>query len=125
MKYKMNLSKDAEVLLRGISNNFGLTPNIICRYALIFSLKDDGPLDFEMDNKGIEFQRYTLTGEYDVLFRELIKSRENRQINDDDYFSLYLKAHIEKGLRILENEIKLVGSFDKLLYEMVARGGTI
>lgn len=125
MKYKMNLSKDAEIILKGITNNFGLTPNIICRYAIVFSLKDDKPLTFDYDSKGVEFQRYTLTGDFDILIRELIKSKESKYLNDDDYFGSYLKAHIENGLRIMENEVELVGSFDKLVYEMVARGGTI
>ena len=125
MKYKMNLSKEAEELLRGINTNFGITPNILCRYAVILSLKDSSDLKLDYDSKGIEFQRYTLTGDYDVLFRELIKNKENKYISDDDYFGVYLKAHIERGIRKLASEINLTGSFDKFVYERLARGGTI
>lgn len=125
MKYKLNLSKDAEQTLKSINTNFGLTPNILCRYAVVFSLKDTTPLKFDYDSKGIEFQRYTLTGEFDLLFRELIKNKEKTFIDDDEYFGTYLKAHIERGLSLLANEIELAGSFEKLIYERVARGGTI
>lgn len=121
----MNLSKEAEELLRGINTNFGITPNILCRYAAILSLKDSSDLRFDYDSKGIEFQRYTLTGDYDVLFRELIKNKEKKYISDDDYFGVYLKAHIERGIRKLVSEINLTGSFDKFVYERLARGGTI
>ncbi len=125
MKYKMNLSKEAEELLRGINTNFGITPNILCRYAVILSLKDNSNLKFDFDSKGMEFQRYTLTGDYDVLLRELIKNREKRYLSDDDYFGVYLKAHIERGIRKLVSELNLSGSFDKFVYERLARGGTI
>lgn len=125
MKYKLNLSKEAEKNLRSINNNFSLTPNIICRYAVLFSLKNDDPLKLGSDNKGVEFQRYTLTGEYDLLFRELIKSKEKVFISDDEYFGTYLKSHIERGLVLLQDEILLAGSFESLIYELIARGGTI
>lgn len=125
MKYKMNLSKEAEEILRGINTNLGITPNIYCRYAVILSLKDPSKLKFDYDSKGIEFQRFTLTGEFDTLFREIIKNIERRYMTDDEYFGQYLKAHIERGIRKLHQEVTLSGNFDKFVYEMVARGGTI
>lgn len=124
MKYKMNLSKQAEDLIKGFNTNLGITPNIICRYAVILSLKDSSKLVFDYDSKGLEFQRYTLTGEFDTLFRELIKSKEGRYLTDDEYFGKYLKSHIERGIRLLDSELKLIGSFDKFVYEILARGGT-
>jgi DNA sulfur modification protein DndE len=125
MKYKLNLSKEVEEIIKSINTNLGITPNIFCRYAVILSLKDPAELKFDFDSKGIEFQRYTLTGEFDTLFRELIKNREGRYITDDEYFGQYLKAHIERGSRLLNQEVILSGSFEKFVYEMIARGGTV
>lgn len=125
MKYKLNLSKDGEQLLKKIGNQLGLTPNIICRYAVILSLKDDSELNFDFDSKGIEFQRYTLTGEFDLLFRELIKSKEQRNLSDDEYFGSYLKAHIERGLCLLTANVQLHRSFENMVFELINSGGTI
>jgi len=125
MKYKLNTSKEAEQILRNIRSSFSLTPNIYCRYAIILSLENKEDLHFDYDSKGMEFQRFTLTGEYDVLFRELIKQKEGKYINDDDYYTRYLKAHLERGIRLLSYEIELNGSFDKFIFDRLMNGGTI
>lgn len=125
MKYKMNTSKEAERILKNIRSSFGMTPNIYCRYGIMLSLKSNEQLNMEYDSKGIEFQRFTLTGEYDLLFRELIKQKEEKYISDEDYYTKYLKAHLERGLRLLENEIQLNGSFDNFLLEQIKNGGTL
>lgn len=122
MKIKLNLSSKAEDILKGINSGLGITPNVLCRYAIILAIKDDSPTEFNFDSKGLEFQRYTLTGEYDLLFRELIKSKEKKYISDDDYFTQYLKAYIEKGLKLLQSEIALAGSFEKFVFEYFSRG---
>lgn len=125
MKTRLRTSKQAEEILRRLKNQFGLTPNILCRYAVSLSLQSDRPLNFDMDSNGIEFQRSTLTGDEDLLIRELIKSYHNTFITDDDYMSKYLKAHIERGLIELETSVKLCGSFDNFIDELIRSGGTI
>lgn len=127
MKTRLFTSKEAKDILSELENKIRLTPNIICRYAIIMSIKSKTKLKFTYDNGGQEFHRPVLTGEYDILFRELIKFHENRNISDDEYFSLYLKAHIENGIRMLKTEIDLCGSFDSFLNEYYnpERGGLI
>lgn len=125
MKYKLNTSKDAEQILKNIKSSFGLTPNIYCRYGIMLSLNSTDELKMDYDSKGLEFQRFTLVGEYDLLFRELIKQKEGKYISDDDYFTKYLKAHLERGLRLLEKEMQLNGSFDNFLFEQIKNGGTL
>ena len=51
-----------------------VTPNFICRMALCTSLEETGaPNPAQYDQEGQEFNRYTLTGEYDPLFSALVK----------------------------------------------------
>lgn len=127
MKTRLYTSLEAKELLSQLEGQTRLTPNILCRYAIIISLKNDDPLSFNFDNGGQEFHRPILTGDYDLLFKELIKHKEKTYINDDDYFSKFLKAHLEKGIRLLKNEIDLCGSFDAFLHEFFNpdRGGAI
>lgn len=125
MKTRLRTSKQAEEILRRLKNKFGLTPNILCRYAIGLSLKLDRELDFDYDSNGIEFQRATLTGDEDLLIRELIKNYHNRFITDDEYMTKYLKAHIERGLIQLEANVKLCGSFDNFIDQLIRSGGTI
>lgn len=125
MKTRLKTSKQGDLILRSIKNKYGLTPNILCRYAVGLSLKSERPLDFDLDSNGFEFQRSTLTGNDDLLIKELIKNYHGAYITDDDYMTKYLKAHIERGLLELESSIKLCGSFDNFVEELIRTGGTI
>ena len=85
----------------------GLTPNILCRIAFCLSLKELGITETSKDSQGQEFNRYTLTGEWDSFYIALLKLR---MINDD-YNAEYellksFKEHIERGVIILYNRVK-------------------
>ena len=36
---------------------------------------------------------------------------EKKHINDDDYFQKYLKAHLDRGARMIYSEFKYSGDF--------------
>lgn len=125
MKTRLKTSKQGDIILRNIKSKYGLTPNILCRYAIGLSLKSERQLDYELDSNGFEFQRPTLTGDEDLLIKELIKNYHGKYITDDEYMTKYLKAHIERGLLELESSIKLCGSFENFIEELIRTGGTI
>lgn len=125
MKTRLRTSEQAEAILSQMKNSYNLTPNILCRYAIGLSLQMDQPLDFDYDSNGREFQRSTLTGDDDLLIRELIKNYHQKFITDDEYMTKYLKAHIERGLIALAASVKLCGSFDNYIDELLRSGGTI
>ena len=67
--------------------------------------------DFHTDSYGLELNRQTITGEWDDLFKSLIEMFEKKHINDDDYFQKYLKAHLDRGARMIYSEFKYSGDF--------------
>jgi len=112
---KLKLSENVSEDLDDLSRRLGLRRNIICRVAAGRSITEGNleaklTLDDFSDSKGFEFNRYTLTGEYDQYFKALIIQLEGRPINDNDYFSLYLRKHIERGINIMSKEFKRVRS---------------
>lgn len=127
MKTKLYTSKECREILNALHVKTKLTPNILCRYGVALSLKIKDPLKFDYDRNGQEFNRNTLTGDLDLLFRELIKQHESKYIDDDSYFDDYLKAHLERGVRLLNSEIEVNTSFDGFIAEFFnnERGGTI
>ena len=60
---KLKISKDAESRLRSLRQRTGLTPNLLCRMAVMLSL-EEGPVGGAIvtDEGGNEFNAYTLTG---------------------------------------------------------------
>lgn len=126
MKTRLKTSKHAEEILSSIKTKYHITPNIVCRYAVGLSLSNkDKDIIFDYDSNGRDFIRATLTGDDDLLIRELIKNYHGFFISDDDYMTKYLKAHIERGLVMLDREIQLCGSFDNYIDEQLRGGSTI
>jgi DNA sulfur modification protein DndE len=77
----------------------------------------------ETDAGGQEFNRYTLTGQYDSLFMALLKERmikENLDYNQD--LSKFFKAYIENGIVLLYNRVKHLSDFVDLLPPIASEG---
>ena len=91
MKTRINISVQGDEILKTIRSRFDLRPKIICRYAILISLRNPDRPPINNDNNGREFNRVTLTGEDDTLFRELIKNHQNDFISDDEYMTIHLK----------------------------------
>lgn len=81
----------------------GLTPNLLCRIALMLSM-EEGPIANAPppDEDGSEFNAYTLTGEYGGLFEALLRWVEegHSQAEQLDNITLLarLRGHIHRGV---------------------------
>jgi len=115
--YRLRISEKATFRLSQLKGKTGLTPNIICRIAICYSLNDPSiPNPAEYDERGQEINRYSLTGEWDTFFIALVKER---CIHDklDPEKDLYdqLRAHLNRGVFGIFPQIKGLGDFHILL----------
>ncbi len=108
---KLKISSDAASKLRTLRQRTGLTPNILCRFAVMLSL-EEGPLKNTPtpDESGSEFNAYTLTGEYGGLFAAMLRWVEEgpapkRPLDDDALLEL-LRGHIHRGVGTLSVRTK-------------------
>lgn len=108
---KLKISGEAASKLRFLRQRTGLTPNLLCRIALMSSL-EQGPLrDAQLpDEDGSEFNAYTLTGEYGALFAGMLRFVEEgtapgRELGDDVLVGL-MRAHIHRGVGTLSVRAK-------------------
>ena len=109
MVFKIRTSRRTMLCFEEITASTGYAPFILAKLSISLSLKCSEPLvdkDFHTDNNGLELNRQTITGEWDVLYKGLIEMYENKHINDDDYFQKYLKAHLDRGAKKLHSEFK-------------------
>ena len=114
MVFKIRTSKKTMDLFAEIEAAENLQPFVLSKLAIAMSLKSDIALtedDFSTDNNGLELNRQTITAEYDDLFKCLVMLKEGRHIDDDEYFQKYLKAHLDRGARLLHSEFKYGGDF--------------
>ena len=119
---RIRISEKATIHLNILKGRTQLTPNILSRIAICYSLNDPTvPNPEQYDEKGQEINRFTLTGEWDTFFIALIKER---CINDglDPEKDLYdqLRAHLNRGVFGIFSQVKDLGDFQILLKHQAA-----
>ncbi len=114
---RLRISKSASVRLSMLKGRTGLTPNILCRIGFCLSLGDPSvPDPTSFDEDGQEFNRFTLTGEWDKFFIALLKERLLRDGLDlrKDMMSQF-RAHMNRGAITLFDKVKKLEDLDDLL----------
>ena len=109
MVFKIRTSKNTMNYFEEISSSENLQPFILSKLAISMSLRNPNPLseqDFHTDVNGLELNRQTITGEFDDLFKCLVEMREEKHISDDEYFQRYLRAHLNRGAKMIYSEYK-------------------
>src|SRR5438094_646773 len=114
---RIRVSEETSMKLRLLKARTGLTPNISCRLAFVLSLNEPGvPKADDHNEIGQEFNRYTLTGEWDQLFIALLKERMIRDgLNPTlDLFPQF-RAHLNRGVSLLQNRVKTLTDLINIL----------
>jgi DNA sulfur modification protein DndE len=107
---KLRISADATSKLRTLKQRVSVTPNLLCRYALVMSL-EEGPIGNTPipDDEGQEFNAYTLTGDQTQLYLAAISFVEDpdgrRKLSDERIIEL-LRSHIHRGIGSLGVRLK-------------------
>lgn len=107
---KFRISAPATGQVRVLAQRAGLTPNLICRMAMTASF-EVGPITGAPDDtaEGQEFNAYTLFGDYQPIFLDLLRFVEfgakDIQVEDVE-LQQRLRQHIDRGVRQLAVRIK-------------------
>lgn len=114
---RIRISKSASSRLSLLKGRTGLTPNILCRIGLCLSLADRSiPDPKRYDEGGQEFNRYTLTGEWDAFFVAVVKERIIADGLDADRDLIeQFRAHLNRGTLSLYNRVKDLGDLCELV----------
>lgn len=109
MIFKLKTSKDTMEIFDKIGASTRLQPFTLSKLALALSLNSSNKLtdsDFKTNNDGLELNRQTITGDTDLLFKSLISMNADCCLPDDEYFPKYVKAHLDRGAKLLDSEFK-------------------
>jgi DNA sulfur modification protein DndE len=107
---KLKISADAESRLRSLRQRTGLTPNLLCRMAIMLSL-EEGPIGpgVTTDEGGNEFNAYTLTGDHNALIAAMLRMVEEEpeggRLSEEEMLAR-LRAHIHRGVGTLSVRAK-------------------
>ena len=114
---KIQLDETSTQVLKTMKSRTGLTHQYLCRLGFCLSLTEQGHPDPESyDERGIEFNRYTLTGEWDRLFvaylREWIALEDPAGPDDE---SAWFRAHVNRGLTLLQRRVRTLADVTELV----------
>ena len=107
---RFRISQRATETLKQVKARTGLTPNILCRMALVLSLRDGergGETDVEID--GSEFNTPTLFGDYHLVYESAI--RQVHGVLKAKDVQRVVANHIEVGV----DRLKRIRSLGELL----------
>ena len=122
---KFIISKAATVKLGDPKSKTGLTktglkPNVLCRIGFCLSLSEaEIPNPDQYDRNGMEFNRYTLLGDYEALYLAVLKERLLKDaISEEGDLERYFRAHMNRGVDLLDLRIRALPNF----LELIPRG---
>lgn len=109
---KVKVCQQADNKIKALAGWTGLRPNIVCRMGLCLSLEDPripDPSDYP-ENSDREFNRYTLTGEWDDLFVTMLRQRKHDDDTEHQEEALEEKfrAHLNRGVIKLAKRVKSI-----------------
>ena len=103
---KLHTSIETKKIYRDLSQSLGLQPYILAKISIALSVRKGllSDEDFQSDNDGLELSRTTIFGEYDTVYRAIITAQYNNYLYEDEFFPKIVKAHIDRGAKILRDE---------------------
>ena len=116
---KIFLSADNTQRVRTLKGRTGLTPNVLCRFALALSLRDPGvPDPGAFPNDGMEFNSYTLFGVHEVLILSLLRQRCLQDgLDPDKELPEQLRAHTNRGVSILYPRLRSLTDIGEMVMQ--------
>lgn len=115
MSFKLKTAKKTEEILSQAEASSNIPFSTLVKLSIALSLRS-GPLkdgDYATNTLGRELNRQTITGDADALYKCLFEVCANKHLSDEEYFPTAVKAHLDRGAVLLQNEIKY-GSNDFL-----------
>lgn len=124
MASKLKLPQESSKKLDLMSANLHLRRNIICRIAIGMSLSEVTPPEIDnSDNSGTEFNQPTIMGTDESVLKALITQHFRRKIKENEFFSIYVRAEIIRGLDMMVSDYSKINSPVRYMEQLCAIDG--
>lgn len=119
MVFRTKTSKKTMEIYSYIQQREYLQPYILAKISIALAIKNKYQFDGILaDTSGLDLNRQTITGDNDLLLKKLIEINEGHSIKEEDYFPDYVKAYMDKGAELLEQEYKYSKDIYKHLVDL-------
>lgn len=109
MAFKIKTSKKTEEIISRLELSYNLPCYTLVKLAMALSLRSKKPLeesDFKTNTLGRELNRQTITGDADIMYKCLMELYAQKHLSDEEFFPGHVKAHIDRGMILLEQEAR-------------------
>lgn len=124
---RITVGKETDQRLRNLKARTGLTPNLLCRLGFCLSLSESGVPDAQLyaDGNAREFNRYTLTGQWDAFFFSLLRERLDQDgLDSETDLEPQFKAHLNRGVALLNQRLKNISDLASIVADAQQRAVT-
>lgn len=119
MVFRTKTSKRTMEIYEYIYQREHLQPFALAKISIALAIRAGYVFDGEnSDASGLDLNRQTITGEHDLLFKKLIEMNEGKSIPEEEYFPTYVKAYMDNGAILLEQEYKYTNDIYTHLMEL-------
>lgn len=126
---RIYVGEQVDLRLRHLKARTGLAPNLLCRIGFCLSLAEPGVPDPSLyaDGQKREFNRFTLTGQWDQLFFGLLRERLLKdELPIEENLEAQFKAHVSRGVLLLYQRMRSLSDLAGLVVAAHRRaGGTL
>lgn len=104
MAVKLRTSEKTEEIINRLGAVTKLPFNSLGRLALGLSLQEEEKPPRSTNTRGKEFNKYSLIGDYEPLYKGILGLRMEESLRDDEFFSneSLMKDHLDRGAKMME-----------------------
>ena len=126
MIFRLKTSKQTQEIFEKLERRTNYKPYTLVKHAIAWSVAEKTSVeDFKSDSNGLDLNRQTITGDNEEYFKTMFELIEGRFIEEDEFFPKYVKAHIDRGSKLLLDMYNHAGSVDKYILHVLGVGDTV
>lgn len=126
MIFRLKTSKQTQEIFEELERRTNFKPYTLVKHAIAWSVAEKTSVkDFKSDSNGLDLNRQTITGDNEEYFKAMFELIEGRFLGEDEFFSKYVKAHIDRGSKLLLDMYNHAGSVDKYILHVLGVGDTV
>ncbi|MDO5148778.1 MAG: DndE family protein [Oscillospiraceae bacterium] len=126
MIFRLKTSKQTQEIFEELERRTNYKPYTLVKHAIAWSVAEKTSVqNFKSDSNGLDLNRQTITGDNEEYFKTMFELIEGRFLEEDEFFPKYVKAHIDRGSKLLLDMYNHAGSVDKYILHLLGEGDTV
>lgn len=126
MIFRLKTSRQTQEIFEELERRTNYKPYTLVKHAIAWSVAEKTSVaDFKSDSNGLDLNRQTITGDNEEYFKAVFELIEGRFLEEEEFFPKYVKAHIDRGSKLLLDMYNHAGNADKYILHVLGVGDTV